>query len=174
MPGWARGRRAFLGAVATLILAASSGASDEAEEQPLMLRGMTFVSSRDGANEVVLRAAQGRLYIARRMAELSGGVEMSFIGEAPLGRLDLRCDGGEYNLETGDFLAKGRVRGQLADGRIFSSPWLSYDAAAELVYTRAEIVLKDGEQTLRGGGLRYFVSDGRLHLRGGAAMEDLQ
>lgn len=132
---------------------------------PLELRGMTFVASREGRTELVVEAARALLDPDADSANLEQvHVRVSDgTGEDGL-RLEMTCDRGEFDLERNDFVAEGNVKGRTGDGRHFVSPWVRYDSEQGLAYTDAEVEIVDGATTFRGAGLRYHVRDGRLQL----------
>jgi hypothetical protein len=68
------------------------------------------------------------------------------------GRLELSCEHGQLDLQKGDFVGVGRVRGTTPDGRRFETERLRYDHEAGRVTTDAPVVIRDKSGTLRGGG----------------------
>jgi hypothetical protein len=131
--------------------------------------GMTFVGSRDNVEEFVVRAARGVFVPGTRVAHLQ---EVDIASAAGPGGQDfsVRCDRGELNVETRDFLAEGHVEGRIADGRRYSAPWVRYDHAKSLLFTDAPVVMHDATGTFRGDGFRYFVSEQRFRLLGNVSM----
>ncbi len=157
--------------LAFVLLAAGAAAADP----PLTLRGMTFVSSQGSIHRVVVEAATAVLYPDTNLVELEGGVHAQLEGSEGSESLDLRCESGEYDLNTNDFIAVGQVEGRLADGRIFRGPWMRFRAEDGLAFSDAPVEITDGPQTLVGQkGLRYWVRDERLQLRGGASVREQQ
>ena len=149
--------------------------SPAAADPPLILSGMTFVSSQGSIHRVVVEAASAILYPDTNMVELGGGVHATLEGREGSESLDLRCERGEYDLNSNDFLALGSVEGRFADGRTFRGPWMRYEAEEGLALSDAPVEIIDGPQTLVGQkGLRYWVRDERLQLRGGASVREQQ
>lgn len=178
--GWHRwrGRRsnALPAAFAKVCVAACLGVGVAASaDPPLTLSGMTFVSSEGSIHRVVVEAETAILYPDTNLVELEGGVHAQLEGSAGSQSLDLRCDRGEYDLSSNDFFAIGTVEGRFADGRTFRGPWMRFNAEEGLAYSDAPVEIVDGAQTLFGQkGLRYWVRDERLQLRGGASVREQQ
>jgi LPS export ABC transporter protein LptC len=149
----------------------AQSAPARAETAPgLMLQGVTFIGSRGAVNDVVLEAERARVDPEARVAHLET-VRASVRG-GPRGKsFDMTCERGEYDLETGNFRAEGRVRGMTDEGRRFSTTWLRYDHAADLVSTDAPVVIDDATGRFSGGGFRYHVQEGRFRLLGGAQVQ---
>lgn len=144
-------------------------------DPPLTLSGMTFVSSEGSIHRVVVQAETAILYPDTNLVELEGGVHAQLEGSAGSTSLDLRCERGEYDLSSNDFFAVGDVEGRFADGRTFRGPWMRFRAEEGLAYSDAPVEIVDGAQTLVGQkGLRYWVRDERLQLRGGASVRERQ
>ncbi len=156
-----------------LAAALALGGGGAAAEPPLTLRGMTFVSSEGSIHRVVVESATAILYPDTNLVELEGGVHALLEGSEGSKSLDLHCERGEYDLNSNDFLALGNVEGRFADGRVFRGPWMRYRAEEGLAYSDAPVEIVDGTQTLVGQkGLRYWVRDERLQLRGGASVTE--
>ena len=136
---------------------------------PMRLSRMTFVSSQAGINEITVEADSGLVDTQGNRADLETvhAVWAASNGESSL---DVVCERGEFDLGTSDFVARGRVRGVLGDGRRFESPWMRYDHAKGVAYTDAPVEILDQGRTLRGGGFRYRVRDGKLRLTSGASV----
>ncbi len=144
-------------------------------DPPLTLNGMTFVSSEGAIHRVIVEAETAVLYPDTNMVELGGGVHAQLEGREGSKSLDLICERGEYDLNSNDFFAIGEVEGTLADGRTFRGPWMRYRAEEGLAFSDAPVEIVDGAQTLVGQkGLRYWVRDERLQLRGGASVREQQ
>ena len=166
--------RALLWLTPILIFQGTSTADENAATPPLILEGMTFVASSEESSELVLRAEKARFELDDDMAYLERvhatlierGEEKSESAQD----LDLRCDRGELDLETNDFLAQGNVSGRTEAGREFSAEWVRYEHKAGLLYTDAPVVIREGLGTFRGGGFRYYVRDHRFRLLGGASV----
>ena len=109
--------------------------------------------------------------LPERKQVLLGGVALRLATADAKGELQLRCDHGELDLGSGSFVGIGRVKGRTPDGRRFETERMHYDHGAGLVTTDAPVVIRDASGTLRGGGFRYLVREGRLKLLGGATVE---
>lgn len=149
----------------------ASSAPARATEPPLLIRGMTFVSTQGALTEIVLEAENARIDADSEIADLD---RVHALLSAPDGSvsLDLTCNEGEFDLRTSHFVAKGDVRGLLADGRSFRGPWLRFDHDTGIAFTDAPVEITDGSRTFRGGGFRYHVREGRLRLTSGASVEE--
>jgi lipopolysaccharide export system protein LptC len=165
--GWFRTPTALLGWFASVLAAPLAWA-----DPPLVLRGMTFVSSEGTVNQVVVAAETAVLYPDTNQVELEGGVDAKLRSADGSDSLDLTCDRGEYDLNTNNFLAEGNVVGTVADGRVFMTEWLRYEADGGMASSDAPVEIIDGGQILRGGGLRYSVREERLRLLSGTHVRD--
>ena len=168
----------LVAALAAAPLALSEEPAEASEDAPdafgslaadVVVEGMTFVASRGETNEFELRATHGLFVPGTRIAHLR---EMDVVGAADLAgqAFAMRCDHGELDVETNDFLAEGNVEGTIADGREYSAPWVRYDHAKALLYTDAPVVLNDSTGTFRGDGFRYFVRERRFRLLGNVSL----
>jgi len=138
--------------------------------QTLDLTGLTYVDSQGSRSGVVLQAEEARV-LPQREQVLMRAVGMRLATADAKGELQMSCDHGELDLQSGSFVGVGTVRGRTPDGRRFETERLRYDHDAGLVTTDAPVVIRDGTGTLRGGGFRYQVREGRLKLLGGATVE---
>lgn len=154
------------------LVAFGGGTSEVRADPPLVLHGMTFVSSEGATNQVVVEAETAVLFPDTNQVELTGGVEAQLRGTSGDDSLDLTCDRGEYDLNTNNFLAEGNVEGRVADGRTFKTAWLRYRADDGLASTDAPVEISDGGQIFRGGGLRYQVREERLRLLSGTRVQE--
>ena len=66
--------------------------------------GMTFVASEGSRNDILLRAERARFYPEREVAELEQ-VEVEVASGGDRIGFEMRCDRGQLNLSTRDFLA---------------------------------------------------------------------
>jgi LPS export ABC transporter protein LptC len=164
-------------AVLSLFLAHAAVAADESEplQADLSLEGMTFVSSVGAQNDAVIEASRASLGRADRVARLED--VHARVGKAAGatkgidGGLELECDRGSFDLDSGDLSAEGNVRGVTADGRRFETQRLMYRSATGRVTSRAPVVIRDSFGTIRGAGFEYWVRENRFRLIGGASVE---
>ena len=137
--------------------------------QKLNVRGMTFVASEGGANEILLRAERADFYPEREVAALDVvDVEVT-PGDDRIG-FQMRCDEGQLNLATQAFIAEGHVVGTIEGNRQFEALWVAYDEAEGVLYTDDPVLIVDEDGRYRGGGFRYFVNESRFRLLGGATV----
>lgn len=137
--------------------------------QRLDVRGMTFVASEGGANEILLRAERADFYPEREVADLDVvDVEVT-PGDDRIG-FRMRCDEGLLNLATQAFLAVGHVVGTIEGDRQFEALWVAYDEVEGVLYTDDPVLIVDEDGRYRGGGFRYFVNESRFRLLGGATV----
>lgn len=137
--------------------------------QRLDVRGMTFVASEGGANEILLRAERADFYPEREVADLDVvDVEVT-PGDDRIG-FRMRCDEGQLNLATQAFIAEGHVVGTIEGNRQFEALWVAYDEAEGVLYTDDPVLIVDEDGRYRGGGFRYFVNESRFRLQGGATV----
>lgn len=157
-----------LALVAAAALARSASAVDVGDlPQQLDLTRLTYVDSEGKRRGVVLQAEEARVMPRTEQVVLKTvALELATADER--GRLELSCEHGQLDLQKGDFVGVGRVRGLTPDGRRFETERLHYDHEAGLVTTDAPVVIRDKSGTLRGGGFLYQVREGRLKLTGGA------
>jgi len=81
----------------------------------LHVTGMTFVSSRGSASELVLVAERAELSPDTNIAKLDV-VHMTALDPDQSRAFDVRCDRGELNVDTNDFYAEGDVHGTTGEG----------------------------------------------------------
>ncbi len=135
--------------------------------QILNVRGMTFVASEASSNEIVLRAEVAQFYPDRQVAKLEE-VEVEVASDADRVGFEMRCDEGQLNLSTRDFIAEGNVVGTIEGERQFEALWVAYDEDEGVLYTDEPVLIVDQDGRYRGGGFRYFVKEQRFRLQGGA------
>jgi LPS export ABC transporter protein LptC len=136
---------------------------------PMRLSKMTFVSSEGAFTELTVEADSGLVDTQSNRAQLES-VHALWAATDGQNSLDVVCERGEFDLATNNFVALGRVRGVLGDGRRFESPWMRYDHSKGVAYTDAPVEIVDQGRTLRGGGFRYAVRTGKLRLTAGASV----
>jgi LPS export ABC transporter protein LptC len=165
------GASALFAALLLFPLCGGTASSAEAEDPveglagELRITGMTFVGSRSGVTEFVLRAREAVIRPDTNIAELEDvRVRGTEAGEAE--QFEVRCSRGELDVDTNDFLAEGDVRGTTADGRTYTAPWVRYDHEQSLLYSDAPATMEDSSGTFRGDGFRYHLEDGRFRLTG--------
>ncbi len=173
MPTFAR---ALATSTCLLLIAAGAGRAEPDPPEaalPLVLKGMTYVSSEEDQNELVLEAKTARIHLDEQRVDLEG-VHVRMGSKAPGGQrgggVDVECERGSFDLETQDFDAEGDVRGVTADGRRFRTDKLRYRADRSLVTTDSRVVIRDAAGTYQGGGFDYWVREDRFRLRGGASV----
>jgi len=120
----------------------------------LDVTGMTYVSSRGSVSELVLVAQRAELRPETNLAVLDD-VHVSATDPNQARSFDMRCQRGELDVETNDFLAEGHVRGSTGDGQRYQTAWVRYDHARGLLYTDAPVAMKDDSGSFRGDGFRY-------------------
>lgn len=160
-----------------LCLAQGAGSADGPGplEAELSLEGMTFVASAGSQNDAIVEAGRASLGRADRVAHLSA--VHARVGKAAgatqgtLGGLELHCDRGSFDLDTGDLSAEGNVRGLTADGRQFETERVTYRRDTGRVSTQSPVVIRDAFGTIRGAGFEYWVRENRFRLIGGASVE---
>lgn len=161
-------------ALAGLVLCGPAVASDTAQELSALpadvrVTGLRFVASRDGKPEFSLEADHGLFVPHTSIAHLT---QMRVVGADGVAADDfaVRCDQGEFDVETNDFYAEGNVEGTAADGREYNAPWVRYDYDEALLFTDAPVVMRDATGTFRGDGFRYYVRERRFRLLGNVSL----
>lgn len=150
-------------------LPGAARAAEPATRADVALQGMTFVSSRAGARDVVVEARRATLQPETNVALLED-VHTIFEGRPGAPGFELHCDRGELRTTTNDFTASGNVRGRTSDGRSFTTEWVRYDHARGLAYTDAPVEITESGGSYQGGGFRYLVREQRFRLLGGASL----
>jgi len=135
----------------------------------LDLTELVYVGSKGDKSDIVLAAESARV-LPEREQVLLGAVDLTVAGPGKQAGLQLTCAHGELDLESGNFVGVGDVRGKTSDGRSFETERFQYDHEAGLVTTDAPVLIQGDTGTLRGRGFRYGVKDGRLQLLGGATV----
>jgi len=136
----------------------------------LRVTGMTFVGSRDGQREVLLRSQVATFEPQARTAELSD-VSAVVTDPGEDRRFTMTCARVELDVDTNDFLAEGDVRGETGDGQRYAAPWVRYDHARDLLFTDAPVRMEDTTGSFRGDGFRYHVEERRFELLGNVRVE---
>ena len=141
-----------------------------AEAATLQVTGMTFVGSRAGVRELVLRSSQAWLRPDQRRAELS---DVNATVTEPEGErsFTMTCARAELDIDTNDFLAEGDVRGETGDGQRYSASWVRYQHERGVLFTDAPVEMSDGSGSFRGDGFRYHVHERRFELLGNVRVE---
>lgn len=160
-----------------LCLAQGPAAAEVADalEAEIRVEGMTFVSSAGSQNDAIVEAGRASLDRADRIARLEA--VHARVGKAAgatrgtLGGLELHCDRGSFELDSGDLSAEGNVRGVTGDGRQFETQHVVYTRATGRVSSRAPVSIRDAFGTIRGEGFEYWVRENRFRLIGGASVE---
>jgi len=161
--------------IATGVLAASALALLGADTPPrrfsskLHVTGMTFVSSRGSASELVLVAQRAELRPETNLAVLDV-VHVSAIDPDQARSFDMRCERGELDVETNDFLAEGDVRGTTGEGQRYQTTWVRYDHSRGLLYTDAPVAMEDDSGSFRGDGFRYDTRKKSFRLLGNVSV----
>ena len=151
------------------ISAVPAAAAPDSAGPEIVLSTMSYVGSEAGAVAMRLAAARARLLPGMNRVLLED-VQASVPSDAKLGGFELRCDTAELDVEAGDVVATGHVRGRTGDGRRIETDRLQYRHETGLVFTDSTVTLRDETGTYRGGGLRYLVRDGSLKLLRGATV----
>lgn len=151
-------------------LAADRADAKSAEPTSLRVEGMTYVGSRDGTREVLLRSREASLLPAEDRAELHE-VEAEVRGRGSDRAFTMRCDRVDLEIESQDFLAEGDVRGETDGGQRYRTEWVRYRHEAGLLYTDAPVELRDANGRFRGDGFRYHVEERRFELVGNVSVE---
>jgi len=171
MPGPRRARALSPVALTVLMLAgAPAGAEDPPGLLPseLVLTGMTWISSEDGVNELVVSAARAQMQSGAELArlwEVNARMGSLAPGGAAGGGMALRCESGRFDLRSRDFEASGAVRGATADGRRFRTERLSYRAAEGRAFGETRVFLRDDSGAYEGDGFEFWVRENRFVLR---------
>ena len=135
----------------------------------LHVTGMTFVSSRGSASELVLVAERAELSPDTNIAKLDV-VHMTALDPDQSRAFDVRCDRGELNVDTNDFYAEGDVHGTTGEGQRYQTPWVRYDHAKGLLYTDAPVAMEDSTGSFRGDGFRYDTQKHGFRLLGNVSV----
>lgn len=135
----------------------------------LHVTGMTFVSSRNSANELVLVAQRAELLPDSSLAKLDD-VHVSAMDRDAARSFDMRCERGELDIETNDFLAEGDVRGTTGEGQRYRTAWVRYDHARGVLFTDAPVAMDDVSGSFRGDGFRYDTRKRSFRLLGNVSV----
>ena len=135
----------------------------------LRVTGMTFVGSRGSVNELVLHAQHAELRPETNLAVLED-VHVSATDAKSEHSFDVRCDRGELDVETNDFLAEGDVRGTTGEGQRYTTRWVRYDHERGLLYTDAPVAMEDASGSFRGDGFRYDTRKRSFRLLGNVSV----
>ncbi len=162
----------MLGALCLSVFPASAAFAEDGK-RVLDLGGMTYVSSHGQFNEVVLDAEKAKIEPEADLAHLEvvhAVLAAVVAGAKGQGGLDMTCERGTVDLDSGDFIAEGDVRGTTGDGRRFRTEKLRYDHDKGVVTTQSPVSIRDQAGTYRGGGFRYWIRENRFQLSQGASI----
>jgi len=134
------------------------------------LTGVTYVASDGPRAEIVLDAARAQYAPERGVVELED-VDLRIAGPTKSAGLTLTCERGDLDLESGDFVATGEVRGLTGDGRRFETERVVYDHERAVVRTDERVLIRDGSATMTGRGFRYRTEEGRFQLLGASVVQ---
>jgi LPS export ABC transporter protein LptC len=161
-----------LGSTACELAAPGTEAAPNPTEVPLDLDTISFQGYRVGAREFEVRAAHAQV-IAREKVVMQR-VHIAFIDE---GRGPIKIDAplAELDLLTDDFVLRGGVTGETADGERFVTETLQYVREARRLYSDKPVRVMRPRDELAGEGLEIDVETRLLTIRrvrvvvGGAA-----
>lgn len=162
-------RIAVVGWVALTVFYSSAGPDPvfaSESETPIVMRGVTFVSSGGTAGEVVVWADEARLDASGKRAFLKW-VHLTVRPDGDGSEIEIRCLRGEIELETQALRLEGEVRGRTPEGQGFEVDWLEYDEAAGVLYSDAPVIMRDDAGWYRGGAFRYALEERRFELLSG-------
>jgi LPS export ABC transporter protein LptC len=117
----------------------------------------------------VLHAERAELRPETNLAVLED-VRMSATDENEKRSFDVRCDRGELDVDTNDFLAEGDVRGTTGGGQRYTTTWVRYDHSRGLLFTDAPVAMEDGSGSFRGDGFRYDTRKRSFRLLGNVSV----
>lgn len=140
----------------------------------LSLDGMSYVLSRGSEADLLIDAQ--RAEVAPQAGRISFAGVRARVGRAagatePAGGFALACERGELDLATGEFVARGRVTGEMQDGRTLRTERLVYRHGRGVVSSDAPVAIRDDAGSYRGGGFQYWVRENRFRLTGGASIQ---
>ncbi len=162
-------------AIAALVGAfALAAAAEPPPAVALALDGMSYVLSQGAEVELLIDAKRAEVAPdAGRIAFAGVRARVGRAAGAPgvAGGFALACERGELDVETGEFVARGRVTAALADGRTLRTERLVYRHARGVVSSDAPVEIRDDAAEYRGGGFEYWVRENRLRLTGGASIQ---
>jgi LPS export ABC transporter protein LptC len=164
-----RFQRIATGALAASALALLGAEAPRKLHSELHVTGMTFVSSRGSASELVLVAQRAELQPETNLAKLDD-VQVTATDPDRARSFDMRCDRGELDVETNDFLAEGDVQGSTGDGQRYQTSWVRYDHKRGLLYTDAPVAMEDSSGSFRGDGFRYDTRKKSFRLLGNVSV----
>lgn len=164
--------RGGLAAFACCALAVVVAGPAPAAEPTTALRvsGMTFVGSREGEREILLRAQRAVFRPKDNTAELD---DVSAVVTEPGNdrSFSMTCAHVELDVDSQDFRAEGDVRGQTGDGQRYAAPWVRYEHEQGLLLTDAPVQMDDDTGSFRGDGFRYYIEEHRFELLGNVRVE---
>lgn len=142
---------------------ATAGRADTGGE--IFVTGMTFVGSKGGSAELVLRSERAIFHPDTDIAELED-VEAVFSDDDKGDSFTMTCDRAELDVETNDFVAAGNVRGVTADGQRYAAPVVHYEHGEGLLHSDQRVTMVDDTGSFEGDGFSYRVHDRRFKLLG--------
>lgn len=128
------------------------------------LYGVVFDGFREGALEVVVRAARADVDARRGVTHLD---EVRIQFEDPQhGVIAVQADEATVELDSDDFVLRGNVAGTTGDGGRFRTAEVRYDATKHRLWTPGAVRLERSRLVFEGTGMELDVRERRVRFRG--------
>jgi LPS export ABC transporter protein LptC len=118
--------------------------------------GIRQVITNEGIRKALLYSDTAYIYDSERTLDLRG-VRVTFYGETGAEAGNLTSERGDYNMESGHFVARGNVvlltEGQAGERRL-ETETLIYDVQTDSISSNTPFTLREGERVSRGTSFR--------------------
>ncbi len=131
---------------------------------PPRFRGVVFEGYSAGDREVEVRAARAEVDDVGRVVRLER-VRIDF-QDPQHGRIQVRAKRAEFHLDSDDFVLREQVEGLTDEGERFTTAWVSYEQAAQRLWTDQPVRLHRDDLVVEGEGMEIDLSTRRIRLIG--------
>jgi LPS export ABC transporter protein LptC len=131
-------------------------------DEDILLKGLRYSEWEGDRLSWSMKAERTRYHHDQKRATLEA-VEVTFFPTSG-GKMFLWAELVDYNLETGDLVARESVRGKSDQGYVLVTENLFYDGHKREVSTDDQVTLEKDRLTIQGVGMKGSLADHRFRL----------
>jgi LPS export ABC transporter protein LptC len=131
---------------------------------PAQLENVVFEGYAAGSREAEVRARAAEVDANERRVELLG-VRIA-LDDEQRGTVRIQAESAQFDLDADDFLLRDRVEGTTGRGEHFVTAEVSYEQAAQRLFTDQPVVVHRPDLTLRGDGMELDLETRTLTITG--------
>jgi LPS export ABC transporter protein LptC len=130
----------------------------------LTFEDVRYIRNSDNEVRWILEARIARLYQDRNTMNLEGIMIYFF----PRGdeKVEIAADSGNYDINGGEITLDGNVEVRSANGQTLTSPTLHFSQGKDLIWTDDSVLITGQGMEMKGDGLEYDLSQGKLTVTG--------